>query len=228
MAEELPSICDAAETPAGAGRRLPVYVVDADDAVRASCETLLGSLGYPVRGFASSRAFLAAVDVATPGCAILDVGVPGIDGLVLQQRLQDAHSPLAIVFLTGRNDVPTAVDAMRHGAFDYLVKPARAQQLIDSVNRALRRTQADAEQLQARREVEARLARLTARERDVLREIVGGDSYRVIAGRLDVSPRTLEAHRKRIMTKMGSRSLPELLRGLAKAGWYDASPAAVP
>lgn len=190
MAEELPSICDAAETPAGAGRRLPVYVVDADDAVRASCETLLGSLGYPVRGFASSRAFLAAVDVATPGCAILDVGVPGIDGLVLQQRLQDAHSPLAIVFLTGRNDVPTAVDAMRHGAFDYLVKPAR--------------------------------------ERDVLREIVGGDSYRVIAGRLDVSPRTLEAHRKRIMTKMGSRSLPELLRGLAKAGWYDASPAAVP
>jgi FixJ family two-component response regulator len=208
--------------------QLPVYIVDDDDAVRASCEMLLGSLGYPVHGFASGRAFLAAVDVTMPGCVILDIGMPGIDGLVLHQRLQSAHSPLAVVFLTGRADVPTAVDAMRHGAFDYLVKPVRSQQLVDAVNRALRRTQAEAEHLSSRREVEARLARLTARERDVLGEIVGGDSYRVIAGRLDVSPRTLEAHRKRIMTKMGARSLPELLRALAKAGWSGAARGTAP
>ena len=208
--------------------QLPVYVVDDDDSVRASCEMLLGSLGYPVRGFASGQAFLAGVDIAAPGCVILDIGMPGIDGRELHARLQSAHSPLAVVFLTGCADVPTAVDAMRHGAFDYLVKPARAQQLVDAVNRALRHTQADTEQAGSHREAEARLARLTARERDVLQEIAGGDSYRIIAGRLGVSPRTLEAHRKRIMTKMDARSLPELLRALAKVGWSAGRGAASP
>jgi len=211
-----------------AALQLPVYIVDDDDAVRASCEMLLGSLGYPVRGFPSGPSFLAGVDVTLPGCVILDIGMPGMDGLALHQRLQSAHSPLAVVFLTGRADVPTAVDAMRHGAFDYLVKPARAQQLVDAVNRALRRTQAEAEHLGSRREVEARIARLTARERDVLSEIVGGDSYRVIAGRLGVSPRTLEAHRKRIMNKMAARSLPELLRALAQIDWPGTGRSAAP
>ena len=199
--------------------RAHVYVVDGDHRARASCRELLQSLGYHTEDYADARSFLAAADCEAAGCVVLDVSLPDMRGADLHERLRIAGSPLAVVFLTTDGDIDAAVASMQRGAAGYLLKPAREQQLLDVVNQALRRSVSEAVEGRARRAVLAHLARLTPRERQVLRQLVDGVHYDVVSAELGITQRTVEAHRRRIMEKMGARTLPQLLRQLAQAGW---------
>jgi FixJ family two-component response regulator len=188
-----------------------VFVVDDDEAVRASVAMLLESVSLAVRTYASGREFLAAYrDEA--GCLVLDLRMPGVSGLELQQQLAGRGIHLPIVFLTGHGDVPDAVAAMRAGAIDFIRKPFRDQELLDRVQEAIevnQRARAEADDVGRIRE---RLATLTPREREVLDRVVRGEPNKAIAQDLGVSERTIEIHRSRAMSKMGASSLAELVR----------------
>jgi FixJ family two-component response regulator len=176
------------------------------------------SAGLATRSFASACEFLAAYEDGAPGCLVLDVRMPGMSGLELQEELarRDAHLP--IVFLTAYADVPMAVSAVRAGALDFFQKPVNADQLLERVRDALG---LDAESRARRRESEAarlRLARLTSRESEILELVVAGHTNKAIAKQLGLSRRTVETHRSRIMHKTGSGSLPELIRVVGVAG----------
>jgi FixJ family two-component response regulator len=196
----------------GEGPAAVVFVVDDDEAVRASVAMLLESVALKVETFASARAFLDAWTADRPGCLVLDLRMPGLSGLELQEQLAARGSRLPIVFLTGHGDVPDAVAAMRRGAVDFLRKPFRDQDLLDRIQQALeldRARRADAEE---RGRIRARLERLTPREREVLERVVAGAPNKVIAGELGLSERTVEIHRSRVMAKMEATSLAELVR----------------
>lgn len=189
-----------------------VFVVDDDAATRRSLAWLCESVGLRVESFASAEAFLAACDPERPGCLLLDLRLPGLSGTALQEALAARGVLLPVIIVTGFGAVPSVVAAFRRGAFDYLEKPLSQQLLLDRIQAAIR---VDAAQRAARRtaaERAARLARLTARERDVLRLLCAGRTAREIGHALGLSPRTVEAHRARCMTKLGARSLAELLR----------------
>jgi FixJ family two-component response regulator len=210
----------------------PVVYVVADDArARLAYRSLLGSIGYPVEDFPGADRFLGHADLEAAGCVILDLA-PGREGAPrVQAALQAAGSPLAVVFVSGEADVPSAVDAMKLGACDYLLHPVRDQHLIDVVNRALRASATQAVKATARRSVARLLARLTAREHEVLTHLVEGAHYDEISRRLGITKRTVEAHRRRIMEKLEARTLPQLLRQLAHIGWpprASTPPAPVP
>jgi two-component system, LuxR family, response regulator FixJ len=196
-----------------------VYVVDDDGVAREAYRALLQSLGYQIEDYADAESFLASADLDAAGCVVLDVNMPGISGTELHERLRQAASPLSVVFVTAHGDVPSAVASMQRGAASYLLKPVREQQLIDVVNRALRRSAADAVEGHARRTVLARLARLTPREQEVLKQLVEGEHYDRVSATLGITKRTVEAHRRRIMEKMGARTLPHLLQQLAHIAW---------
>jgi FixJ family two-component response regulator len=197
----------------GAEERRPVvHVVDDDDAVRGSLNLLLKSAGLVAATHASAEAFLAAYDPERPGCLVLDVRMPGIDGLELQQELNRRGMIIPVIFITGHGDVPMAVEAMQHGAVDFLQKPFRDQDLIERVREALARDGARRAQLAASRVIAARLASLTRREQQVLRLLVRGYSNKRMAGELGVSQRTIEIHRARVMQKMQARSVAQLVR----------------
>jgi FixJ family two-component response regulator len=177
---------------------------------------LLESVSLTVETFASAGEFLSRFE-DRPGCLVLDLRMPGMSGLELQQRLAALGSPLPIIFLTGHGDVPDAVAAMRAGAVDFLRKPFRDQDLLDRIQRALdldAQRRAEAVGVAA---IRARLERLTRREREVLDRVVEGQPNKSIAQDLDVSERTVEIHRARAMTKMEARSLPELVKLVLKA-----------
>lgn len=197
----------------GAGERPPVvHVVDDDDAVRGSLNLLLKSAGLIAATHASAESFLAAYDPERPGCLVLDVRMPGIDGLELQQELNRRGMIIPVIFITGHGDVPMAVEAMQRGAVDFLQKPFRDQDLIERVREALARDGARRAQLAASRVIAARLASLTRREQQVLRLLVRGYSNKRMAGELGVSQRTIEIHRARVMQKMQARSVAQLVR----------------
>ena len=203
-----------------------VYIVDGDDSVRSAYRRLLQPLGYHIEDFADAADFLAAASLETAGCLVLDFHLTGISGPELHERLRAAASPLAVVFVSAHGDVPSAVAAMQRGACDFLIKPVREQQLLDVVNRALRKSAADAVQGRARRAVLNQLARLTPREQQVLQQLVEGVHYDRVSTALGITKRTVEAHRRRIMEKMGARTLPQLLQQLARAGWPTRPPSA--
>lgn len=189
-----------------------VYIVDDDDAVRDALEILFSSVSLPVRAFASAGSFLDAYDDGTPGCLLLDVRMPGMSGLELQDRLNRRGVTLPVVILTGHADVPMALRAIRAGAFDFVQKPFGNDALLDVVNRALA---TDAERRlhdAARREVRSCLSSLTERERQVMDEVVAGRTNKEIAYRLGVAERTVEVHRSRVMEKMRARTLADLVR----------------
>jgi two-component system response regulator FixJ len=196
-----------------------VYLVDGDEAARGAYRRLLQPLGYHIDDFADAAGFLKAADLETAGCVVLDFHLAEIGGPELHQKLRAAASPLAVVFVSAHSDVPSAVAAMQRGACDFLLKPVREQQLLDVVNRALRKSAADAVQGRARRAVLNQLARLTPREQQVLHQLVEGVHYDRVSSALGITKRTVEAHRRRIMEKMGARTLPQLLQQLARAGW---------
>jgi len=199
-------------------RRPMVFVVDDDPSVRESMTMLMRSAGLATRSFASAREFLSSYEEGAPGCLVLDVRMPGMSGIELQEELSRRGTVLPIVFLTAYADVPMAVGAVRAGALDFFQKPVNADQLLERVRDALG---LDAESRARRRESEAaqlRLARLTPREIEVLDLVVAGHTNKAIAKQLGLSRRTVETHRSRIMHKTGSGSLPELIRVVAVAG----------
>ena len=203
----------------GAGDRPHVYLVDGDEPSRSSYRRLLQPLGYQIQDYADGVSFLENASLEAAGCVVLDYHLPQLSGPAVHDRLRDAGSPLAVVFVSEHGDVPSAVAAMQRGACDFLLKPVREQQLLDVVNRALRKSAADAVHGRARRAVLSQLARLTPREQEVLQQLVEGVHYDRVSSALGITKRTVEAHRRRIMEKMGARTLPQLLQQLARAGW---------
>ena len=193
-------------------RQPAVFIVDDDDAVRSSLRLLLKSAGLPAVGYASAREFLDAWQPEQAGCLILDVRMPGMSGIELQGELNRRGAIIPVIFISGHGDIPMAVEAIQHGAFDFLTKPFGDQDLLDRVQRALA-TDADNRKLLTQREVlRERLDSLTPREREVLGLVTQGKANKVMAGDLGVSQRTVEIHRARVMEKMGANSLAQLVR----------------
>lgn len=189
-----------------------VYVVDDDAAIRDSLSVLLGTCGLHWRTFASAEDFLAELTDTTPVCAVVDVCLPGMSGLELQQQLVRENIQSALVVMTGQGSVPMAVDAMRAGAVHFIEKPIDPKTLLEVLDEALDRREAIAEQRHDRDQTLARLERLTPREHEVLTLLVEGHLNKVIAGRLGISTRTAEHHRAHIMAKMQAPTLSHLVR----------------
>jgi FixJ family two-component response regulator len=189
-----------------------VFVVDDDQAVRESLGLLLKSMGTKARLFESAQAFLDQYDPSFSGCIVLDIRMPGMSGMELQQKLKAMRCTLPIIFVTGHGDVPMAVEAMHHGAFDFIQKPFRDQELLDRINQALNWDTEHRSEEDYRRGVLERFASLTPREREVMNCVVKGLANKVIAMDLDLSQRTVEIHRARVMEKMSARSLADLVR----------------
>ncbi len=201
-----------------------VFVVDDDDAMRDSLSYLLQSVGLAVEAFPSAEHFLAAYDPARPGCLVLDVRMPGMSGLELQQILIERGSALPVIVITGHGDVPMAVRAMRAGAIDFIEKPFNNQALLDRVTAAIRTsTAAMAEQARAH-EIRARLATLSPREREVALLVGTGKQNKVIAHELGISQKTVEVHRHNAMEKMQATTGADLARMLTLAGVLDPEP----
>lgn len=189
-----------------------VHIVDDDDAVRDSLALLLQTAGYNTCCWADAEAFLRDYDNRHGGCLLLDVHMPSMSGLRLQQELLAVGAGLPIIFMSGRADVPMAVQALKAGAFDFLQKPCDNLQLLGVINKALQHDQqrrAGQQQLHAVRE---QLATLTPREREVLQHVVDGKASKVIALELDLSQRTVEIYRANVMQKMQTRSVAQLVK----------------
>ncbi len=189
-----------------------VFIVDDDDAVRSSLRLLMKSVGIAAQTAASAQEFLASFNPDHPGCLVLDVRMPGMSGLELQQKLNLQGAMIPVIFITGHGDIPMAVEAMQHGAFDFLPKPFRDQDLIDRVQRALQRDAENRGKVHHKDVIRQRYESLTPREREVLELVTQGKANKVMAGDLGVSQRTVEIHRARVMEKMEARSLAELVR----------------
>jgi two-component system response regulator TtrR len=189
-----------------------VFVVDDDEGIRRALDFLLSSAGYQVQCFDSAQAFLAHYASDMHGCLLLDVRMPGMDGLDLHEHLKANNINIPVVFVTAYADVPMAVRAMKAGAFDFVEKPFDGAELLNRVRRAIsqdRRTQVDQSQLRAAQE---RLTRLTPREREVMELVVSGYLNKQIASELDISMKTVENHRAKVMEKMHAESLADLVR----------------
>jgi two-component system, LuxR family, response regulator FixJ len=189
-----------------------VFIVDDDDAVRNSIRLLMKSLDLATRPLSTAQEFLSTYDPQQPGCLILDVRMPGMSGLELQQQLNVRGAIIPVIFITGHGDVPMAVEAMQQGAFEFLQKPFRDQDLIERVQRALARDQTTRAELSERANVRERFDSLTPREREVLALVTSGKANKVMAADLNVSQRTVEIHRARVMEKMHASSLAQLVR----------------
>lgn len=189
-----------------------VFVVDDDESVRGSLRFLLRSASLESRAFGSAAEFLASYDPAQPGCLVLDVRMPGMSGLELQQELNLRGAVIPVIFITGHGDIPVAVEAMQHGAHDFLQKPFRDEDLIERVRRALAKDAKARNALEEHKAIHARLESLTPREREVLALMVRGKPNKIMAHELGVSQRTVEIHRARVMEKSGASSLAELVR----------------
>ena len=189
-----------------------VYLVDDDEAVRDSLSLLLRSVGLTVHAFEDARDFLDADHSAHPGCLLLDMRMPGMSGLQLSRALRERGKTWPVIFITGHGDVPMAVDAMREGAFDFIQKPFREDQLIERVQAAIAQDQQDLVTLAEQHDIRQRMQLLTERETEILERIVDGDANKVIAIDLGISQRTVELHRLRVMQKMQARSLAHLVR----------------
>lgn len=198
--------------------RPSIFVVDDDSAVRDSLKLLLRSVGQAVETFGSGQEFLDGYNDDRAGCLVLDIRMPGMSGLELQQKLNERHSILPIIFITGHGDVPMAVEAMQAGAVDFIQKPFRDQDLIDRINQALEKDNNNRAALGERNDIRRRLETLTPREREVLDLVVHGKANKVIAGDLKLSQRTVEIHRARVMEKMQASSLAHLVRMVLEVG----------
>ena len=195
-----------------------VFVVDDDAAVRKALSRLLRSVGIAAAAFASPTEFLAQYDPATPGCLVLDIAMHGFNGLQLQMALGEKGSILPIIFLTGHGDVSKSVQAMKHGAFDFLSKPVKDKDLLTVVRAAIE-TDAFVRREKAKiSEILAHLDTLTPREREVLEHVVAGKLNKQIAGDLSITEATVKMHRARVMAKMKVQSVAELARLAERCG----------
>jgi len=189
-----------------------VIVVDDDSGIRNAMRALLKSVGLESMQYASAQEFLAAYQPSQPGCLVLDIRMPGMSGLDLQQQLNLRGAVIPVIFMTGHGDIPMAVEAMQHGAFDFLQKPFRDQDLLDRIQRAIVRDGELRQSLGEHARIKVYLESLTPREREVLDLMTKGKQNKVIAQDLGVSPRTVEIHRARVMEKMNAQSVAELVR----------------
>jgi two-component system, LuxR family, response regulator FixJ len=195
-----------------------VHVIDDDEAVRQSLAFLLAAAGIGVQTYESATAFLDVATTVKTGCVITDVRMPEVSGIDLLQRLEELKLGVPVIVITGHGDVPLAVEAMKIGAVDFIEKPFDDEVLLTSVRSALNRLDRDHKRQAERREVEARLAALSSRERDVLEGLVAGQANKQIAYELGISPRTIEIYRANLMTKMQAASLSDLVRMALTAG----------
>jgi len=193
-----------------------IYVVDDDDAVRDSLALLLEAAGLRVEAFAAGAAVLSRCREQRPACVVTDVRMPEMDGLELQRRLAELHPQLPVIIVTGHADVPLAVQAMKAGAADFIEKPFSDEVILASIETALKRQGGAA--AGAGGVFGERFGRLTPRERDVFHQLIVGHPNKVIAYNLNISARTVEIHRARVMEKMQVRNLPELVRLAIEAG----------
>lgn len=189
-----------------------VFVVDDDPAVRKSLERLGESLALPVEGFASAQEFLAAYDPARPGCIVLDLRMPGMSGLELQERLWQQGTQIPVIMVTAYGDIPSAVRAMRHGAIDFIEKPYRPQSLLERINEALTRDRENRVRRAQEADSRDRVATLSPREHQVMRLLAAGRSAKQIGAELGVSHKTVQVHRARIFEKLKITSVAELVR----------------
>ena len=199
----------------GSMQEQTVFVVDDDEAVRDSIQELVESVGLQAEGYDSAQAFLDNFRPQRPGCLVLDVRMAEMSGLVLQERLNELEVRIPVIVLTGHGDVPMAVQAMRNGAMDFIQKPYREQALLDSINAALALDIDARRSFGAANDIEQSLSTLTDREQQVLDQILSGSTSKEIARELGVSPRTVEAHRKNLLRKLGTGSVKELMLRLA-------------
>jgi FixJ family two-component response regulator len=202
------------------GRCSAVFLVDDDPSVRKALTRLIKAAGYQVEAFASARDFLEwrnGPDRGS-GCLILDVRMPGLSGLDLQQELLAAHAQLPIIFITGHGDIPMSVKAMKHGAVDFLPKPIKDTVLLKAVEQALARADHDLAEREELENIQRRLESLTPREREVLALVVKGLLNKQIAFQLGTVEKTVKVHRARVMAKMEVQSLAELVRIAERVG----------
>jgi two-component system, LuxR family, response regulator FixJ len=194
-------------------RRKPtVYIVDDDDGMRRALTILMGTVGYNGVPFARPTEFLAKYDAAQPGCLVLDVRMPEMSGLEVQQQLNRSGAMLPVILITGHGDIPMAVQAMKDGAFDFLQKPFRDQELLDRINAALKQDAENRAIIERHADLKRRAESLTPREREVMALVVDGRANKVIAIDLGLSERTVEIHRANVMDKMGARSIAHLVK----------------
>lgn len=198
-----------------------VYVVDDDAGMLESTQWLLESVGLQVRPYADGRQFLEAVNPEQTGCVILDIRMPGLGGLNVQEELQKRGSQLPIIFVSGHADVPIVVRAFKSGAFDFIEKPFNEQLLLDSVQQALQQHQQASTQHQGDQHTDALIASLTRRERDVFIPLAQGYTSREIAKELDVGIKTIDLYRARVMKRLGVERVPDVTGIAIVAGLLD-------
>jgi len=195
-----------------------IHLIDDEDSVRRSAGFMLRTSGYEVRAYPSGIEFLKEVRNADPGCILLDVRMPEMDGLEVQAELNSRGVTMPVIVLTGHGDINTAVAAMKGGAVDFIEKPFEKAVLLEAIESAFRRVDTGSESRSSEHDAKVRIAALTPREQDVLRGLVRGHPNKTIAYDLGISPRTVEVHRANVMSKLHVRSLSEALRIAFAAG----------
>lgn len=199
-----------------------IHVIDDDDAIRVSLSRLLQARGYDVCMYANAEQFAAAALPASPGCILLDLDMPGLDGLQLQEHLSKSHNLLPIIFLTGSGDFESSVRAIKAGAEDFLAKPVRSEQLFNAIDRALQRYHSEREGLRELDDLNSRYSSLTPREHEVFALVAQGLLNKQIAYQLGNTERTVKEQRRSVMEKMGADSLADLIVAAARLGIVDA------
>ncbi|WP_163340544.1 response regulator transcription factor [Desulfopila sp. IMCC35008] len=195
-----------------------VYIVEDDASFSDSMETLLSISGFEVETFACGFTFLTDAEISYPGCLLLDVKLPDIDGLHLQQCLRNKGSILPIVFMTGHGSIPMGVKAIKKGAIDFLAKPFKPEELLQAVDEAIERNCADMHQLREKDQINELIKTLTPREKEVLTWVITGQLNKQIAYELGTKEKTIRVHRSRMMQKLKASSVAELVRLAQKAG----------
>jgi two-component system response regulator FixJ len=193
-------------------RKPVIYIVDDDDGMRRALTVLMTTVGYQPVAFARPAEFLAQYDANQAGCLVLDVRMPEMSGLEVQQQLNRNGALLPVILMTGHGDIPMAVQAMKEGAFDFLQKPFRDQELLDRINAALKQDAQNRESVDRLADLRQRAESLTPREREVMALVVDGKANKVIAIDLGLSERTVEIHRANVMEKMAARSVAHLVK----------------
>ena len=198
-----------------------VYIVDDDDAFRSSLKLWLRSLKMEAVCFASGEAFLESYRETTPACLVMDLSMPGVNGLEVQERMRQAGVRVPVIFLAGHATVPQAVEAMRKGAIDFLEKPLEREVLEERISQALLRHTREAVDAQRLAELRQRMNSLTPRQREVLESVVQGKANKVIALELELSEKTIELHRAKMMKRMAAGSLANLVKIWVAAGGQE-------
>jgi two-component system, LuxR family, response regulator FixJ len=193
-------------------RKPVIYIVDDDDGMRRALTVLMTTVGYQPVAFARPAEFLAKYDANQAGCLVLDVRMPEMSGLEVQQQLNRNGALIPVILITGHGDIPMAVQAMKDGAFDFLQKPFRDQELLDRINAALKQDAQNRESVDRLADLRQRAESLTPREREVMGHVVDGKANKVIAIDLGLSERTVEIHRANVMEKMAARSVAHLVK----------------